>query len=359
MNRVAQSEAELLTVARTLVGQADAQAAEPLLRVGRPVAPTLGPTAAGLLKKTLAAGGVLQLARRGGWQRRRHLRGGEVVAGRLWERHPKLQLHFTQASMKLCRWMLASSLSLPEVPELAIDGELSLADELLHYLACDLLARSGCSGAIEPAGAFGRSCLCWLGFPSDLRGHPPASELPSAERIAAWLAGGGAVLLEALQGDLTARWIETERAKHRILDGAAMSDLGDRQTRLLDALLAALERAGREDLAGFLLQAGARLLPEGVSARSWCSGLDPRSPLSERSRARRLAGAFLRSLVRIHGWVERWRLTPFFEEGYAAAQALLAQWETLGDAAYRRALGVLQELESIEAPAPAGEGRGP
>lgn len=361
MTRVAASEHHLLTIARALVGEG-VEAAEPFLRQGRdltvmrargtdveaiaPPAPgewRMGPTSMRLLKETLANGVVRLLARRGGWRPARFLGpDGKPITGRLWERHPTPALAFSGASFRLLRWLTATPFGLSQAPALHHEETLTAADEVLHYVSADLLARNGLGFALAPAGAFGRSALCWLGFPEELGAAPP-----DAERFARLATGEGAIVLEAFQQELAARWVAIERKKRSCVRCDAMVALGRTQEALLASFFDGLDRARRRDLAGFLVEAAAVLVPRPMPAAHWISGLDARSPLQERMEARRAAGAFLRALARLETWNEEHRTTAFFDDGYDAAQMLLQEWERLGADGYRRVQALLHDLESL------------
>lgn len=348
LGRVSASEAELLTLARALVGQVPLEGAEHLVRSRRKLAPKIGPTAMRLLEQTLAAGATLSLARRGGARPARHVRGTQVVSGRAWELHPDLLLSFSPATFQVLRWMLENSLAMPAVPALHVEA-LTPADELVLHLACDLVVRAGCEPALHQGAVFGRSALCWLGFPAELAGTRQASLPPDAQRFSALVRGPGLALLEALQGDLAARWVALARDKARLADPERLAGRSEVERALLDAWLTAVEREGREDLALFLLDAAVELLKPGTTSRHFVAPLDRRGPLAERTEARRAAGAYLRALLRMAGWVERWRATPFFEDSYAASQMLLSSWERFGDEPIARAQAILRELETLDA----------
>lgn len=352
--RVAASEHAILTIARALVGEATTDSAEPILRADRALPAAMGPTASALLRETLSRGVVLCLARRGGWRRDRHLAsrgdsapGMKVVEGRLWERHPVLPpLAFSEATVLLLRWIVETPLGIPERP-LTV-GTLTLADEVVYYLACDLLVRTGFGRAVASSGALGKSALAWLGFPDELRGEKKAGSLPAAMRFAPLLAPGACAILESLQSDLAARWTEMERGKRHVVQCARMEDLGATQIAVLDAFLAACDAAGRRDLAGFVVEAAARVLPGPVPASQWTSGLEKTSALRERAAARRASGAFLRTLATLRAWSEEHRTTAFFDDGYEAAQLLLSRWERFGDEGWARAEAVLRDLDSLQ-----------
>lgn len=381
MTRVAASEHHLLTIARALVGEG-AEAAEPFLRQGRELAPArgrgadanaganagvapaewrMGPTSMRLLKGTLAHGVVRLLARRGGWRPARFLGpDGKPSSGRLWERHPTPTFAFSGASFRLLRWLTATPFGLSQAPPLQTGGELTAADEVLHYVAAEMLARNGLGFALAPATAFARSGLCWLGFPEELRGRngtgsgaspesgiEAAGDPPDPERFARLATGEGAIVLEAFQQELAARWVVLERNKRSCVRCDRMVDLGRTQETLLASFLEGLDRARRRDLAGFLVEAAAVLVPRPMPAAHWVASLDPRASLQERMAARRAAGAFLRALARLEAWNGEHRTTAFFDEGYDAAQMLLQEWERLGADGYRRVQALLHDLESL------------
>src|SRR5947209_5453334 len=63
-----------------------------------------------LVKDALAKGCVFLLARRGGWRVERHLRGGRVAEGRLWQRTPpaELGLTFSRHALEFLVWITAA-----------------------------------------------------------------------------------------------------------------------------------------------------------------------------------------------------------------------------------------------------------
>ena len=60
--------------------------------------------------------------------------------------------------------------------------------------------------------------------------------------LAPWTTGVGACMLEALQRDLTARWVQVERRKDRITEYDDMRALGQAQERVLTVFLDAVEK---------------------------------------------------------------------------------------------------------------------
>jgi hypothetical protein len=356
-NRVSASEYHLLTIARGVVGQETPDAVEPLLRQKKTIAAKIGPTSMKVLRDTLAKGMTLELARRGGWRRDKRPAGAAISEGRSWERHPKLELEFSAASFALLRWLAEQPIGHPDASVLPVEGKITVADEALLYLAADLLVSSGLGGAVECA-AFRRSSLCWLGFVDPLGKDSKSVAALSPDRFTRFTAGEGTPILEALLPDLARRWVLMERAKREIVACDRMHANAAAQQALLEAFFASADSAGRRDLADFLLDAAAKLVARPVPADAWVEALDPRATLSERSNARKAAGAFLRAIGRTRTWAEEARVVRFFEDGYDRAQLLLARWERLGDEGWRRVETVLKDLESFdvsrEAPAKQG-----
>lgn len=357
--RVAASEAQLLTIARALTGAVAPESVSAALRSETTLPDGIGPTCRRLLEATLARGAISELARRGGWRPARHLAaGGEPgPAGRLWDRHAPPELRFGATTFHLLRWLCRTPLATASTRSIEGDGTLALGDQLLAYLACDLLVRVGCGGALGRERLFARSPLCWLGFPDRLA--PQLERAPTLPAFAPLVTGGGAVLLEALQADLARRWLEVERGKRGVRRIEAMRALGRAQEAVLAAFTDAAAAAGRRDLAGFLVSAARALLSRPPSARSLVEGLETKATIRERSEAHRAAGAFLRGLSRLSGWLAEARATRFFDEGYASAQLLLAEWEFLAERGQGSADGILRQLEALDATAEPGprEGR--
>jgi hypothetical protein len=123
------------------------------------------------------------------------------------------------------------------------------------------------------------------------------------------------------------------------------------EQKALGDFVGACAKAERWDLATFLVDAGARLLPPGASPREVASRAAPtvhaEGTLRARTEARRKAGAVFYQLKRIGDKREELSLLRFFEDGYEAAQAMLAAWEVLGKDGFSRAGEVIRELEAL------------
>ena len=355
MKRVAASEFELLTIARALFEPPNRRRPAmlaSLLRQRRELPTGLGPTALGLLSDTMAKGVVLALIGRGGWQRIDSLHHGEVVHGRLWQRHAPPALHLSPFAVELCRWLTAEPLRQKECAPLEARPA-TIADELVLYLALDLTHRIGCADGLREQPAVRASGLCWLGFGDVLaRAASLPSGLPPADisvyAFAPLTSGAGMVLLEALQVDLTRRWVRIERDKRRIGDLGQLIAVGRIQDAVLRAYFGAVQGAERLDLSRFIVAAAGELLSERTDAEAWQPVLDSGGSMRTRNEARRASVALLRNLRTIRHWVEQAMTVRFFDDEYDAAQLLLRVWEPLGDSGYRQALAVAGAVESIE-----------
>ena len=361
--RVAGSEAQMIQLARALVGD-DNHRYVPLLRRRQKFGEQIGPSAMALVQQTLARGVAMQLIRRGGWQTRRSLalRPGQApqpIRGRLWDRHqPIPALHFGPASFALLAWLVREDVARPN-RELDRHPQTTIADDLLHYFAMEHLLRVG--GRPHEHAGFRLSPLTQLGFPDALARE---SALPSVEFDELVGAPEHAFVLEALQSDLARRWVELERTKGTIESLEAMILLGDAQRSVLGRLFAALERAkpARRELAGFVVEAGYQLVHRGPDRRWWTASLDTRAPLAQRQRAFAAAAALLDALSRLGRWVDEAGLVAHFDDDYAAAQMLLVSWQFMRQApsaaeraraagprpsGFERAAALARELESL------------
>jgi hypothetical protein len=352
MKVVSRFEANLLRLLHFFLRRVPAEQALPLVAAGLKAPGCLGRPAVELVRDALAKGTALLLARAGGWRRQRHLRGEAVVAGRLWERTPprELGLDFSGETLDFLMWVTAVDPKRPRdcvwKPELS---KLTPGDQAVLYFAYAALREENAHRDLELSSrpAFVRHGLCRLAFPEDFA-DGKADEPPD---FTPWTAGRGSFMLEALQPELRARWLRVERGKEDLSDHGRMRALGRSQELVLGAYYKAVESAGRLDLARFLLAAAAEVLPEGASARTWVGGLQAPAGmrLADRAETYRAATAFLRSLDRMAAWTARARRTGYFDEGYAASQLWLADWERCdGDARLARAGEIIRHLDPLK-----------
>jgi hypothetical protein len=352
MKVVSRFEANLLGLLHALLRRGPAGRSLPTLSAGTAAPSCLSREAVDLIQDALAKGIISELARAGGWRRERHLRGGAVVAGRLWERTPPrdLGLRFSAETVRFLIALTAVDLRKPKEfawrPQLP---SLTLGDQVLLYFAYAGLRENSAheSLALARRPAFLGHALCRLAFPQDFT---DALE-PEPPDFAAWTAGVGACVLEALQTELATRWTQVERDKENIADFGRMRSLGRSQEIVLDGYYKAVEKAGRLDLARFFLVTAAAVLPPQATVQAWVGGLlpPPGGRLADRTDTYRAATTFLRSLERMAAWTAAARQVGYFDEGYAASQLWLADWEQHdGDARLVRAREIVRNLDPLK-----------
>lgn len=354
MQSVSRFEANLLRLLWYFLHREPPERALPLLENRCDTPPCLHRNAVGLIQDTLAKGCVFLLARRGGWRRERFLRGerggtgvSPVKEGRLWERTPpaELGMTFSEHTLSFLIWITANRPSDTERAWCVPEEELTLGDRLLLYFAHDGLrnvAEGLGASALWTQEPFVHHALCWLAFPEDYM----AAATGARPNFAPWANGVGAFMLEALQPELTRRWIEVESSKERLSDPQAMHVLGLAQERVLTAFLDAIEQTGRTDLARFLLQAAVVLLGPHAHAGMWTAKLNLTGQrVADRAAIYQAATIFLQTLDRLQMWERRARGVGYFDEGYAASQLWKADWEQLqGDRLIERARAIVQQL---------------
>jgi hypothetical protein len=352
MKVVNRFEANLLRILHYLLRRASLEQARRCLETPLPAPMCLSRVAVELVQDTLAKGTMLLLAREGGWRRERFLRGPTVIEGRLWERTTPgdLALTFSGATLEFLIWI--TSVTPEKAREVVWNPNLktlTLGDQLLLYFAFIALHEDNWHRRLDLVHrpVFCRHALCRLAFPEDF-GRATAQRvdfLPWVESSAGWV-------LEAIQWELANRWLESERRKEHLVDPVEMRAVGNAQEAILGAYLDVIESTQRFDLARFILQTASGLLgfTSEPSARFWTSALHfPAGVrLAERGETYRSALAFLRALDRLAGWTERARSVGYFDEGYAAAQLWLSDWERWdGDQLYRRGQAVVRQIDLL------------
>lgn len=339
--QVAASESDIILMARALIagptGHDDIWA---LLCATRPMPPKIGPTSARILEDTLRhTWRALWL--RGGAKPAGTVRGGGSVRGRLWERHEPVPLAFTQSTVKLLRWLVATPFAAPAstLTELAA-APLSVGDQLMVYLALDAARTTPALRGIAIQPFVRATPLAWLGFAPLLTGRNV--KIPSFDSLTE---GVGAIVVEALTGELAKRWYASELGKRAITDPSELIDLGAGQEAVLSQFMASCDKRGRRDLAAFVIDAAIPMLVKNLSPAP--AELDGKAPLSTRAQARAAAGSFLRAVLRWQDWDQEHRGVRFIDDNYHAAQLLLERYEPIGSAGSGRVSGWLADLASL------------
>ncbi len=346
--RVSRFEANLLNILRFFLRRLTVERAGRLIVQECPPPRCLTRAAVTLAQDMLAKGCTSLLAHAGGWRRERHLRGNQVVTGRLWERtDPEdLGLTFSKETLDFLIWVTAEDLDAKKARWWSpADRALTLGDRVLLYYAYGALRETSVGPAAANKVVFATHALCRLAYPEDfgkLTANFESSFVP-------WTGGVGACILEALQGELAERWLMVERRKVQIVTWQTMQALGRSQGQALDAFFTALEASGRRDLARFLLVTLSRLLTEDATAQRWLDGVQDRGPtMAERVQTGRAALVLLRQLQRLRRWAQAARTVAFFEESYTASQLWKTDWEHgQGDVLHARAEAILREVEPL------------
>jgi hypothetical protein len=349
MQTVTRFEANLLRLLYFFLRQEPPERALPLVENRCDAPPCLSKTTVRLMQEALAKGCTHLLASRGGWRKEVFLRGDRPKTGRLWERTEPadLGLKFSRHTLEFVVWITAQHPGKDRSWHPPHD-DLAPGDRILLFFAYEALRQGARSLGVEelPQRApLSQHGLLWLAYPEDY-GATPDRVTPD---FAPWTSGVGACMLEALQRDLTARWVHVETRKGRISDYDEMRALGRAQERVLTVFLDAVEKAARLDLARFLLRAAAHLLGPDVEPQMWVGGLRHGGQrLADRAAAISHALTLLRHMERLQRWDRQARGVGYFDEGYHAAQLWKADWEQYqGDRLCERAQNIIRRLDPM------------
>ena len=339
--QVAASEHDMIMMARALIagpgGHDDIWA---LLCATRPMPPKIGETSAEILEDTLRQV-WRSLWLRGGAKPAATVRANGSVRGRVWERHQPTALPFSSATVKLLRWLVATPFAAPASTLTELPATpLTVGDQVMVYLALDAARTTPALRGIAIQPFVRGAPLAWLGFAPLLVGK--GVKIPAFDSLTE---GVGAIVVEALQGELGRRWFGSELAKRAITDPQELIDLGGAQETVLAQFMNACDKRGRRDLAAFVIEAAIPMLQRNVSPAP--AELDSKSPLSTRAQARTAAGALLRAVLRWQDWDQEHRGIRFIDDNYQAAQLLLERYEPIGAAGGGKVTGWLADLASL------------
>lgn len=332
--QVTRAEANLLVLARSAVGLVPATEVHRLLASSMETPARLGPTARGLLADTLSRGVVLTLARQGGWY--------DVGGAPLWDRVSAPPLEFTGTLVRLFQWLLQTALVETRGAPLPQTRALTLAESIVVTSLMDRLRTSPFAGALSRQPVVREAPLVVLAHAAELASHGP---LPVPDFDVATLG----TAIEGLRALLARNWAAAEDAKALVADPSTLTRIGLAQQQVLEAFLAAVDLAGRRDLASFLVDAGAEVLRVPRTAEDRVRSLSVDATLRDRTEARRRAAAFFRALGQLRTWDQEHRSVRFIDDGYTQAQRLLVDWERLGDAGFSAAQQAASALEALPA----------
>lgn len=360
--RVSRFEADLLTILQGFFGHVPRSQLLSLLGESRARPKCLSRTAVELVQDTLAKGAT-RLVAEAGWQQKRFLSAGAIAEGRVWQRLPpdKLGLGFSPQTLDFLIWAAATECLKPEVtwkPNAL--RKLTMGDRWLLTTAYGAVHDSDLARLWAQREPWRSNALCQLWFATDfVSGIPDKGSATPGKKPAApvkttpvklaeldfepWLRPAGLAVLEADETQLARRWVEMEREKGRVVDPLRLQAMAASQQRVLTAWLTTIDKAGRRDLARFLLAAVAELLREKTTLQHWLGQVDfGEIRLADRQATYRSAFLVLTEFERLVAWQVEARSVGYFDEGYQAAQLWKSDWEAYnGDslaAAARRLL---------------------
>lgn len=349
MRSVNRFEDKLLQLLHNLLGGASPGGLRRFLRDGAERPNCLSADAVYLVEDALAKGCVANLASNGGWRRSRFLHQGSARSGRQWERLAlsDRQLRFSSQSLELLITLTATSFggNNPEVSPEILPNESTPAngDLLLAFLAYQRLRATSVRFAWSSCSLFHQNAFCRLMYPTDfVVDAEPACFAKSITIDCAFL-------WEAFQKQLVRQWTDLEHRKMQIELADQMWQMGNSQLTAANAFLAAIDSAGRRELARWMLQAAGKLLFDEVSSETWLGRLTVDGlRMADRIDAYRAALAMSQLVQRLSRWQEEARTVGYLDENYQAAQLWLSDWETLhGDSLARTSKSLLREVEPI------------
>lgn len=330
---VTQAESNLLTLARAAVGVIPASDVMRLLVTSVSPPPKLGPSARRVLSDTLARGTVLSLARQGGWHR--------DAGKRLWERHAPPKLDFTANTVRLLQWMLRTPMAESEPGPLQLQGPLTPAEEVLVVQLFERLKGTGCEWALARQPAIRSSALMQLAHAAELGRDELDAVTPLDLSV-------HAVAVDGLSELMARSWLNAEKQKRDVIPPEQMIQIGDAQTRVLDRFFDVVNKGDQRRLATFLIDGAIEWLAKPRSpADDYVRSLGTDAPLRDRTEARRMSGAWMRSLARLRAWDQEHRAVCFIDDGYEMAQALVKDWERMGENNFNAAERLVQELDAL------------
>lgn len=352
MKEVSEFEARLLRILRCLMHHMTVEQALSLLvkPIKRPRC--LSRNCVELVQDGLSKG-VTEWLARSGWTNSRFLRNGDVVSGRLWERHSAdtLQLSFSKNSMELLIWLTSANFAEPRSQADLDVRELTLGDRLFMLMTFSAIRSTLGGPVLMKQPGFASHGLIGLMFPSDVGVMAGKSE----PDLKFWCLPDHCWVLESLQAGLAHQWFRIERNKRESSNDRDMRRVGKFQAKVLRNLFDAAEKSGRKDVCLFLLTAGRHLLRT-LSSDRWFDRLDVgHLRMADRASVYRAALAFFHGTDRLHHWTQQAQATGFYDDDYQASQLWKSEWESLeGDHLVRQARSIIERVDPVRAVGAAG-----
>ena len=353
--RVSRFESDLIAILQGFLGHVPRSQLLPLLGRASSRPKCLSRGAVELIQDTLAKGATRLVAEEG-WRQEPFLCGGAIARGRVWQRLPpeKLGLGFSPQSLDFLMWATAAECGQPGIAWKPLARrKLTMGDRWLLTTAYAAVRQSDIGLAWSQREPWRSDALCQLWFAADfeppVKGAQPADRNPALD-FEPWLRPAGLAVLESGQRRLAERWAQMEREKGRLTSPQKLRAVAASQDRVLSAFLAAIDKAGRRDLARFLLAAVADILRGGPTVQSWLGQVQfGETRLADRQEAYRDALIVLSHFQRLGEWQAAARGVGYFDEGYQAAQLWKSDWEAYnGDTLAAAARGLLDQTRWLQ-----------
>ncbi len=356
---VSKFEANLIRILRCFLGQSPIEQSLSIILGPEPRPKCLSRACVELVKDSLAKGVPLFLARHG-WRTERYIRDESVVEGRLWQRTQleQLRLDYSQQAMEWLIWVTAECPAQPKswpnstrkdasdddiVARFELDGS-TTGDSLLFLLSFSNLRDTQAVQTLIRLPSFNCNPLIGLLFPDAFTGE----QFVGTPDFAAWFQPDRVWVLEALQPWLCERWLDLEKTKRRLQSNERLRSIGNAQQLILEAFLEEAHKAGRHDLARFVMDVAVLLLRNtaGQTQQNWFPQVDVGElRMADRQNIYEAGLVLLRNLDRLNKWNQAARTVGFYDEEYETSQLWKSDWERWdGDTICARANEVVDAM---------------
>ncbi|VAW72284.1 hypothetical protein MNBD_GAMMA12-1690 [hydrothermal vent metagenome] len=345
MNKVAQSEFEMLSLVQGLCTFDQSHLMESLIRESRKLPKKYSSLALSLLGDMLSKGLIIGLVKNSGV-------GTQVLAAEgknFWWNNNKVQgLKFSEQSIVILRWVLGSELLREQVSSDIKGTQFESGDRLLMYFVCCNLANFQCDYAIKNSKAFRSNALCWLGYFDYLSQSRALSSEELSRLDFDALMTKDAWLVESLQKMLRNKWLAIEAGKSIIDCAQYMIGLGQTQSLLLEHLFRAAEKHKRLDLLLFVFEVAGQIVSNNPTPKKWIESLPQDISLNEYTEAVKASMSLFTTLESCAQVIHDLKTIRIFDEDYQYSQLVLKHWECYGDSGIDQARRWFNELTAID-----------